>query len=122
MNGPIDPEQHFIWLSARIAVLERQPFLCFELSGSPVGFVRFDDCGQNVFEVSLIISPSSRRKGYGQQVLRQSLDWVRSKFPQTSFVAEIHENNLASQKLFSKLGFSLFSISAENHFFRFNLA
>ena len=77
----------------------RRTLLIGEADGHKVGMVRFDQ-GQDT-EVSITVNPACRGRGLGQALLAEALKWVRG-----DVVAEVRPENLVSQRLFERAGFT----------------
>jgi RimJ/RimL family protein N-acetyltransferase len=90
---------HLAWF-ARVLADPRAILLIGELAGEKVGMVRFD-CGAET-EVSINLNPAHRSRGLGYALLSQALAWAPGEV-----VAEIRDENLASQQLFERAGFRL---------------
>ena len=79
-----------------------------EEGGIPIGGVRFDKCDDEeyVYEVSINISPASRRKGFGKQLLTNGIRRLLKEVDNCKFIrAEVKKDNESSNKLFMLCGF-----------------
>jgi len=89
-----------------------------ETNGQMVGMVRiniFED--STLGEVSINLNPEFRGKGISRRLLGESLVNGKKVFDQIlEYRAEIHVNNIASQKIFKTLGFVKVSESPRRDF------
>ena len=79
-----------------------------EEGGIPIGIVRFDKCDNKeyVFDVSINISPASRGKGFGKQLLNNGIRRLNKEVKNCKFIrAEVKKDNESSNKLFKSCGF-----------------
>ena len=95
-------EQHESWLKKKL----NDPNCLFNVmtvGNEPVGVLRFDRVAnsENTFEISILVSPAYRKKGYASAALRLS----RLLFPNLEFYAEVHSDNQVSHQLFLSTGF-----------------
>ncbi len=98
---PLDWSDHVSWVTS-IAARVDETHLLFELENVPIGRV---SVGANA-EVSIIIDPGFRGKGYGVFMLHKCLSVVRETRMSVSNVkALISPDNIVSKKLFEKAGF-----------------
>ena len=108
----ITKETHSQWLNERLKLIPDQPFWMFESGSGKVGFVRFDlDSAVKLYEISIVVNPSMRGKGFGKEILNRAIKNCLSKNSDLNFVAEAHRNNLDSQSLFLNCGFHEFAIN-----------
>ena len=78
-----------------------------EEGGIPIGLVRFDnfDNEEYVFDVSINISPKSRGKGFGKQLLNNGIRRLHKEVKNCKFIgAEAKKENEYSNKLFKSCG------------------
>jgi ribosomal protein S18 acetylase RimI-like enzyme len=95
----IDEASHLAWFAGALAN-PQVTLLIGEAEGEKVGMVRFDHLEPT--EVSINVNPACRGRGHGYALLTGALEQVRG-----DVVAEILEENLASQRLFERAGFTL---------------
>jgi spore coat polysaccharide biosynthesis protein SpsF len=90
-------EEHEVWFNSRIL---QDEFFILEKNGEFVGEVRVDKKNnENVVSIELV--KKHRNKGYGFEALRKCLQLINK----SNVVAYIKSNNIASIKLFQKVGF-----------------
>ncbi len=108
----ITKETHLMWLKNRLKLNPTQPFWMFESSSEKIGFVRLDfDQALKVYDISIIINPSMRGKGFGKEILNRAIENCLTNNPDSNFIAEAHKNNLASCSLFLNCGFQEFVLN-----------
>jgi L-amino acid N-acyltransferase YncA len=103
----IEPDRHSAWFSR---FLENERTLAFVgiVDGRAVGWVRFDALEtEAAFLVSITVAPEARSKGMGSQLLELALRKLRTVCSKPVVYAKVKETNLASRKVFQKLGFRL---------------
>ena len=100
-------EEHSSWYEKALLDNFRKLYLGEE-SGIPIGIVRFDKCENEeyVFDVSINISPESRGKGFGKQLLNNGIRRLHKEVKSCKFIrAEVKKENEYSNKLFKSCGF-----------------
>ena len=111
-QGLVAKETHTQWLKNRLKLMANEPFWIFENSLGKVGFVRFDiDSASKNYEISIVINPAVRGKGFGKIVLGLAIENCLIRNPNSNFFAVAHRDNLSSQFLFLKSGFK---VTAQN--------
>jgi len=94
--------EHEAWFQQRL----RNPDCLFNMilkDQEPVGVLRFDRLNdkKNTFEISILIAPLHRKKGFAASALHLA----RKIFPSLAFYAEVHSDNKASHQLFLSTGY-----------------
>lgn len=100
-------EEHTSWYEKVLLDKCRKLYLGEE-GGIPIGVVRFDKCDDEeyVYEVSINISPTGRRKGFGKQLLPNGIRRLLKEVDNCKFIrAEVKKGNESSNKLFMSCGF-----------------
>jgi RimJ/RimL family protein N-acetyltransferase len=89
--------------------------LIAETDKGSVGVVRFDAHRNDVmaFDVSIIVAPEWRHRGFGGEMLRQAC----AIMPEFTLVAEVRRSNEPSCRLFEGCGFDF--AGADPEFFRY---
>ena len=108
-------EEHSSWYEKALLDNFRKLYLGEE-SGIPIGIVRFDKCENEeyVFDVSINISPESRGKGFGKQLLNNGIRRLHKEVKSCKFIrAEVKKDNESSNKLFKSCGLFILSIIPE---------
>ena len=95
-------EEHMNWLQKVTDNPNRQLFV-FEINGEPVGQLRLDIEG-SAAEISYGLASEYRGKGLGRVLLEQA-EAKADELGIEELTAEVLSHNVASQRLFKKLGF-----------------
>ena len=100
-------EEHTNWFRNRILRADLEPIWILEVEDRLAGVIRFDLIRdeESAFEVSIIVGEGQEGKGLGYLALTQAIQKLKSSFDPRELVAEIHEENVVSMRLFLKLGF-----------------
>lgn len=110
----VPEEEHRQWLNDRLKLISHEPFWIFENELKVIGVVRLDfESLHQHFRISILINPLMRGEGYGKIILNRTISNLEAQNPNTSLYAEIHRDNLVSQKLFTKCGFDRFESDTE---------
>jgi ribosomal protein S18 acetylase RimI-like enzyme len=102
------PETLGTWMaSCEVKVLRLSPELNGDLSASdshrPIGFLIFHQVGPQTYEILAIgISPEHQRQGLGRVLLEQV---VTGGALDAEWWLEVHERNIAAQRLYDAAGF-----------------
>jgi RimJ/RimL family protein N-acetyltransferase len=110
-------EQHDAWFNKTLQ--DKNCLLTIgEVLGEPVGMVRinlFNNSGLG--QVSINVNPDFRGRGFSRQLLGSSLLFGAQVFDNISkFCADIHIDNVASQKIFISVGFVKSPNKADGNF------
>jgi UDP-2,4-diacetamido-2,4,6-trideoxy-beta-L-altropyranose hydrolase len=96
-------EDHKQWFTNKLAD-NGSVLLIVSLENIPIGQVRFDRDEKN-YRISYTLAKQFRGKKLGTPMLAEAINFINSRVPLT-LVASVKESNLASVKIFRKLGFS----------------
>lgn len=108
--SPTDHPWFTYWLMVVKAERQGIGLAGFKGSPSPTGEI----------EIGYGTALSARGRGYTTEAVLALLDWAFS-FPQcTAVIAETHQDNLASQRVLKKAGFTVFRRSTINLFWRYS--
>ena len=101
-SAPPSRSEHESWFADRLANPEEQYFLV-ELEGVPAGVLRLEPYAGDDGDwlISILIAPMNQRKGVG----RATLKLAHQLWPESTFVAEVLPENIASHKLFVSVGY-----------------
>lgn len=112
--------QEIIPLAQHVAWFENKYFKnksnhCFvgEVDNNVIGYCRFD-LEENHYLNSIAVSSSMHGKGIGTLLLRQSIEQLR---PSRPIHAEVRKHNVASIKMFERVGFKKISEDNKNIYF-----
>jgi len=108
-NSAISKSQHNDWFGDRILRNSREPYLIFTMNNQDIGTVRFDSVESNpkIFITSIIMNPEFYGRGCGSKVLSLAVNHIIQNFSKINLIAEIHEENIASIKVFLRNHFNL---------------
>jgi RimJ/RimL family protein N-acetyltransferase len=105
--------EHRAWLDTRLAS-DRSAIWIFSDGEIPVGQVRVDVDG-DVAEVSIVVAPERRGRGYGKAMLSEALALLRKEFGEglrpRALVLDDHE---ASLRTFKACGFRIVGPAARD--------
>lgn len=115
--SPVDKSGHEKWLE-RILQNDLVAFYIVSLNGVDIGTVRFDfELEFERAEVGIYLSPNQHGKGLGGQMLEQVEIIAKSEFPKLRcIVAKVIPENIASEKMFLKNGYSKKFIQLEKKY------
>lgn len=97
-------EEHLNWLQRVIDNPYRQLYI-LEIDGEPVGQLRLDIEENLTAEISYGLGIEHRGKGFGKILLEQA-ELLVNLFGIAELTAEVLPHNMASCKLFQKLGYT----------------
>jgi RimJ/RimL family protein N-acetyltransferase len=98
-------EAHERWLAKQLS--DPESFIwAIEYEGRPVGQVRLQRRG-SAFIVDIFIAACDRHRGFASSAVEAAIAEMRRSHPGSDVLAEVHENNLASRRLFELIGFRL---------------
>jgi RimJ/RimL family protein N-acetyltransferase len=108
-NSAISKSQHKNWFGDRILRNSREPYLIFTLNNEDIGTVRFDsvESEPEIFITGIIMNPEFYGRGCGSKILSLAVNYIIQNFPKKNLIAEIHKENIASIKIFSRNHFNL---------------
>ncbi len=99
-------EDHSSWFNNKL-LSEDTVMYIFEESGSPIGQVRFDREGENIY-IAYSIDKKFRGKGFGKMVLKLALEKILNEkivINSSFIVGKVQLENEASSKVFIELNF-----------------
>lgn len=104
-RAPVSPEQHASWFAA-ILRKKNTELLIGESRGVPIATCRFecDKITPDAFLVSINLDPSHRGHGMGRLLLTSAVSHFLSRHS-SDLLADIHKNNIASERIFTGAGF-----------------
>lgn len=99
-SEPIPLADHLIWWEASLANSKRKTFILENEQGQGLGSLRKDQTENGEIELSWMIAPEYRGKGYGTTLLKLGLEGEKA-----TCIALIKPENIASCRMVEKLGF-----------------
>ena len=108
----ISPGTHDTWFQVVLENPDRHIYIG-EANGVPIGQVRFDlmKSSESLFEVSISIDPEMRGRGLAVPLLLAAESTFLDSTRAQGLHAYVNVENLASQILFSRAGYSIESLS-----------
>jgi UDP-2,4-diacetamido-2,4,6-trideoxy-beta-L-altropyranose hydrolase len=105
-SSPVPWPDHVRWLEHVLACQDAGIFMA-ERNGALLGMVRFDRLSgdEEAYEVSINIAPNARGGGVGREVLALVCGGFLQQKGPVRLEARVHEENLASRRIFEALGF-----------------
>jgi len=100
----VDISSHKKWFMDKL-MSDECLYLIAEIDKKPAGSFRIDtEDGESV--VSFLLDPEYHGKGLGKTLLSKGIEWAKEKWPNTEVVGYMLPENIASQVLFTSLGFA----------------
>ena len=107
--GPVQNDEHLDWLTARLERVQYEPFFLFTAAHEVIGVSRLDLMFESAgkYEISILVDPNQHGKGFGTKILNMTCGTFFKLIPDKTIVANVHQDNIFSQKLFIRAGFQL---------------
>lgn len=103
----IDPESHRLWFYERLRNPDFYRIYIMETNeGIPIGQVRFEQL-DSVWYIGYLLDPALRGRHLGTKLLQTALQAFQYSIKDGQLVARVKLSNIASQKIFEKLGFTV---------------
>jgi spore coat polysaccharide biosynthesis predicted glycosyltransferase SpsG/RimJ/RimL family protein N-acetyltransferase len=121
MQDQISWAEHSAWLARVLALPDRHLLVVEDHAAQPVGSVRWDGSSADraAWEVSIVLAPHARGRGWGGEVLRSGTAELAEAEPEARvLVAHVHESNAASVRLFEEAGYRIVSGPSVEGFLR----
>jgi RimJ/RimL family protein N-acetyltransferase len=99
-------EDHERWFARKLADERCLLLIAEDAQGQPVGQVRFDLGDDSSAVISIAMAPERRGQGYGAVAIARACEVLRAQHGLLTVLAYIRRDNLASQRAFSRAGFS----------------
>jgi len=103
---PVEWESHVKWAKNVLAGDTNKELSIIERDGERVGQIRFD-YEEEQAEVGISLKEEFWGQGIGSSALELAIKQAQKNEKLTTLLAEVHINNLGSQRLFKKFGFEL---------------
>lgn len=101
----IELENHFLWFSDKIANIDCEYYILQD-KGKSIGTIRFDINEDGLALISYLIDSSFHGKGYGKIILENGIEKLKYRKKKVKKVfGFVQQENIASIKIFEKLGF-----------------
>ena len=117
-NKKISIEEHTRWLKEKLKSKNNFIYM-FKLNSIPVGVTRIEK-KKNYGYLSYLISKQFRNKGLGHIMLIKFIKKIYNRFPKLKINALVIKKNIASKKIFNKIGFKVYKIKKKIIHFQLN--
>jgi RimJ/RimL family protein N-acetyltransferase len=110
-SEPIDSDSHAEWLRQSLADPDRHVLIVARAAdGLPVATTRYDVRTANGsrarWEVSIVVAPEMRGRGFGNATLQASDAWLLATEPEAAeIIAWVRPANISSRTLFERNGY-----------------
>lgn len=105
-SGPLDWEAHLRWFNKALLNEDLKILMVME-EQEPIGTFRLERLAPSLVLISIILSPTSRGKGYGSSIIQAASAVCEKYFGSVTIRACIKAGNSISQKAFAKAGYQL---------------
>jgi|GEM_PF-1749281 len=103
---PVERQEHINWATAVLEGKTNKNLFIIEVNKKRAGQIRMD-IDKKEATVSISLMPEFQGRGIGFLALQMAIKKMRKEKNVQIFTAHIHQDNIPSQKLFTKLGFQL---------------
>ena len=112
-TAEVSLEEHARWFHNMITI-RPQPISVAELDGLPVGVIRLDwNVGHDTCELSFTVAPEHRGKGVGFSMVQHEIQQMNK----VRVLARVKTANVASRRIFDRLGFQVIESKGELLFY-----
>lgn len=109
--------QHIAWFNGKYFAGESSVCFVAEVDQNVIGYCRFDsNPDKNQYLNSIAIASAMHGKGIGTLLLQQSIEQLKSSVP---IHAEVRKFNIASIKMFERVGFKKISEDDKNIYYQY---
>lgn len=116
-STPITYEEHKKWFYSKVKSKKCYYFI-YENGEDIIGSIRFDIKEGNAI-ISYLVDVNMQGKGYGKRILEEGITVFENQFEQMiNIVGYVKQDNLASIKIFNRLGFNKIK---EKNYFKFEM-
>jgi len=114
----IEWENHNIWYSNSLDLKSRLLLICENDHNKKIAIIRFDISELHAL-ISINLNPIQRGKGLAKSCLNRSIEFFAKEYIDIkNIIAEIKEDNIASQKLFLGIGFTKYNLKGNVGFYK----
>lgn len=99
--------EHINWIMPIILGTVPKPLFIIKKGSMPVGQIRFDFNNNGEYIVSISVLREFRGKGVASKSFKKAIKLLKKSKRPKVILAEIHKDNISSQKFFEKLNFKL---------------
>ena len=111
----IEWDEHIHWLKGKLQNSQSYIYILTDDKNTDIGVVRFDK-DDDFFNISYSIDKKNRKKGMGLLILQLGIHIILETEPHCNFKASVQIDNIASNKIFGKLGFQLVKTEVMNEY------
>ncbi|MCK5541068.1 MAG: UDP-2,4-diacetamido-2,4,6-trideoxy-beta-L-altropyranose hydrolase [Desulfobacterales bacterium] len=113
-------EEHAEWFAKKLKDNESYVFIAENENNTSVGQIRFE-LNKDTANISYLVQRDYRRLGIGETIIRIGIQKLVDLIEQPiTFSSEVRPENIASQKIFEKIGFSAVNKEFPSVCFEFN--
>ena len=114
----IEWENHNRWYSNSLNSQSRILLICEDNRNEKIAIIRFDISESNAI-ISINLNPNQRGKGLAKPCLIGSIEFFSKEYTEIkNLIAEIKEDNIASQKTFLGIGFTKYNLKENVGFYK----
>ena len=99
-------DEHKKWFEQALSETKYIIYI-IEIDGVPAGQIRFENIEKENFIITIYLMKPFTGKGYGENLIKQSCNIIRTKNLNASIYAFIQKTNKNSISAFSKAGFNI---------------
>ena len=98
-------EDHYTWFKNKLESNDSEYYI-LEINNLPIGSIRFDELSTNKGKINYLIDSSHTGKGMGSIILNEGILMIEKNHSELESVyGLVFKENIASIKIFKKLGF-----------------
>jgi len=117
----IEWENHSRWFSSSLGSKSRILLICEDDCNEKIALIRFDIFESNSV-ISINLNPTQRGKGLAKSCLIRSIEFFSKEYIEIeNLIAQIKENNIASQKTFLGIGFTKYNLEKNVGLYKKNI-
>lgn len=98
-------EEHVAWFTCKLSEESTYIYILTDLKDN-IGVIRFEKSPEG-FMISYSIDKNYRGQGFGTLILEKGMEIIRKTIENPIFIGYVKRGNAASEKIFSKLNFSI---------------
>jgi RimJ/RimL family protein N-acetyltransferase len=98
-------DEHIAWFACKLLDKLSFIYILTDLHEN-IGVIRFDN-NNGVFIISYLIDKNHRGEGFGFLILEMGMKKIREAVENPIFIGYVKRGNIASEKIFNRLGFSI---------------
>lgn len=106
-NRRVSWEKHIKWIVPIILGMAKKDLFMIQHESLPIGQIRFDYQKNKEAKVSIAILKEFRGRGISRESFKKAVKLVKKEKKLKTIIAEVHKNNIPSQRFFKKLNFKL---------------